>query len=264
MVTPLHERGCGILLRMAPAPTRGKAIQIYLVEGKPHGLRVVERKTWGGVLLAFARADVPVARSRPEVQRTGVYVLLGPDPEGQRGRVAYIGEAVDVSTRLRQHEEDPTKDWWTQGYVLTTRDDSLNKAEGLYLEARLVDMAREADQARLENGTTPKGRGLSEADVAEMETYLDEALPFLALMGADIFEPAVEEAAAPAPTGTPASDVGPRGTRLYLSTQLTTAEGQEQSRGFLVFEGALGRKQKKMMMGGYSTARRAPARGDSR
>lgn len=51
----------------------------------------------------------------------------------------------------------------------------------------------------------------------------------------------------------PAADEG--GERLYLKTQLTEAQGEDRSRGFLVFEGAVGRKMKRVMIAGYEQLR---------
>jgi hypothetical protein len=99
---------------------------------------------WTGSFLAFARADYPSARAREEVSQTGAYVLLGPDPEGRRLQRVYVGEGENIRVRLDAHQKE--KDFWTQGYVLTTKDDSLNKAHVRYLEARLLELA--ANQPR--------------------------------------------------------------------------------------------------------------------
>ena len=43
--------------------------------------------------------------------------------------------------------------------------------------------------------------------------------------------------------------------RLKLSTQLTQAEGEDQSRGFLVLENSMGRREKMVMQRGYEQLR---------
>jgi Domain of unknown function (DUF4357) len=235
-------------------PTRGVTIRIFLVDGAPQGLRLVERMSWTGSFLAFARADYPSARVRVEVSRTGVYVLVGPDPDGQRAQRIYVGEADNIRVRLDAHQKE--KDFWTHGYVLTTKDDSLNKAHVRYLEARLLELAGMADNAFLDNGTAPVPVRLSEPEIAEMETYLDNALPLFVLVGVNVFEPAEEPVAAETATEAQSEPVvDERPARLYLNTQLTQAEGEDRSRGFLVFEGAIGRKEKKVMISGYGQLR---------
>lgn len=61
----------------------GASIRLFLADGTPQGIRLVERSQWTGVCLAFARADYARARLRGEFDRTGVYLLTGPDPEGK-------------------------------------------------------------------------------------------------------------------------------------------------------------------------------------
>lgn len=130
---------------------RGVTLRVFLVDGTPQGLRVVDRTLWTGTCLAFARAGYAEARQRREVRQTGVYVLVGQD-ENSRPRV-YVGEGDDVRVRLDSHQRE--KDFWTHGYVLTTKDDSLNKAHVRWLEARLLQIAAEAGTADLDNGTAP-------------------------------------------------------------------------------------------------------------
>ena len=249
--------------RMTATSARGATIRIFLVDGTPQGLRLVERMGWTGSCLAFARADFPAARTRPEMTRTGVYLLLGPDPEGKRTQRTYVGEADEVRTRLDTHQKE--KDFWTHAYVLTTKDDSLNKAHVRYLEARLLGLARTADNAALDNGTAPPVTRLSEPEVADMESYLDTALMLLPLVGVNVFD-VIEDPVptdAPAPSNAPAgvSGTGPvTATRdvpgkFVLRTQLTYAEGRDDSRGFLVYDGALGRRESKVMIAGYKQLR---------
>lgn len=174
---------------MTQGASRGASIRIFLVDGTPHGPRVVERAGWTGSCLAFARADYSQTRSRPEVGRTGVYVLIGPDPSALRSQRVYVGEADEVRARLDSHQKE--KDFWTQGLVLSTTNRSLNKAHVRYLEARLLAIARTADVAALDNGTAPPTPHLSEAEVADMEAYLENALILFPLVGVNVFEATV-------------------------------------------------------------------------
>jgi len=226
---------------MSGTPTRGVTIRLFLVDGTPHGLRLVERASWTGVMLAFSRADYAAARQRVEFARTGAYVLVGPDPDGPRGHRVYVGESDVVGGRLDRHQRE--KDFWTHGYVLTTKDDSLNKAHVRYLEARLLQLAAAADNASVENGTTPPVLRLSEPEVAEMETYLDNVLPLFGVVGVDVFTPADEDGVETHGDETADRAAAPSAPRLYLRRPLTDAEGEDRASGFLVFEGSLGRRQ---------------------
>ena len=79
---------------------RGVLIRLFLVEGVPDGLWVVEKSNWTGVGLMCPRSSYPHARSREELTRPGVYVLVGPS-ESIAGRIRiYVGEADILSKRL--------------------------------------------------------------------------------------------------------------------------------------------------------------------
>jgi hypothetical protein len=237
------------------------------VDGTPQGLRVVERMGWTGSCLAFARSDYAQARSRPEVARAGVYVLVGPDPDGHRTQRVYVGEADEVRTRLDAHQKE--KDFWTHGFVLSTKDESLNKAHVRYLESRLLRIARVVDAASLDNGTAPPLPRLSEPEVAEMETYLRDALTLFPLVGVTVFDLVdTEEVPEPRTGGTatdaawtpPSGDVVPttgpvHGPAFFLRTHLTQAEGRDDARGFLVYEGATARAEAKVMIRSYQQIR---------
>ena len=248
-----------------PRPrTRGVAIRVFLADGTPQGLRIVERLGWTGLCLAFARADYQVVRLRAEMMRTGVYVLIGPDEDGHRSVRAYIGEGETVRSRLDQHFRE--RDFWTDAYVLTTTDNSLNKAQIRYLESRLLEVAREVDSAALDNGTAPSPTWLSEPDEAVMDSYLDYGLALLPLLGVAMFELVDQtlEPRTPALAGEmgqslevrtlPTSADGARPI-LHLNTVQTVAVGREDARGFLVFEGALARQQENVMTNGYRRLR---------
>lgn len=57
----------------------------------------------------------------------------------------------------------------------------------------MIALAKEADNATLDNGTAPVPSFPSEPEVAEMETYLDNALPLFPIVGINFFEAAESE-----------------------------------------------------------------------
>ena len=69
----------------------GRQIRIFLVDGTPGGLLTAEIMNWTGHIVAAPRSDLASLLQREETSRTGVYVLVGDDPEalGQRGRYAW-------------------------------------------------------------------------------------------------------------------------------------------------------------------------------
>lgn len=81
---------------------KGFSVRIFIPSGEPEGLRIVEKSNWTEQGLVFPRAQYAEARKRPELGRTGVYILWGPGESGQLPRV-YVGEGDVVQPRLDQH-----------------------------------------------------------------------------------------------------------------------------------------------------------------
>jgi hypothetical protein len=202
---------------MGPHPSpRGFSIRIFLADGSSTGLRLVEKSNWIGRGVVVPRSRFAEAKSRPEFGKAGVYVLAGPSPETGQERV-YVGEGDPVRPRLEQHAAK--KDFWTQAFVFTSEGQNLNKAHVQYLEARLVELAREAKRCELDNGNVPQRPSLSEADQAEVETFLAEMALCLPVLGLSAFE-------RPGPA--------PRGTTFQLRGRGVEAQGFEADDGFVV------------------------------
>ena len=163
----------------------GFSVRIFVPSGEPEGARVIEKSNWTGQGLVFPRSLFKESRAREELNRTGVYVLWGTDTSGQFPR-AYIGEADVLLPRIDSHAKN--KDFWTHALVFTSKDQNLNKAHVKYLEARLVELAADIKRCELDNGNNPTEPTLSEADRADAESYLNDMLLCLPLMGVSFFE----------------------------------------------------------------------------
>jgi hypothetical protein len=50
------------------------SLRIFVADGDPDGLRVVERSNWIGKALIFPRALLPTVKKRDELGQTGVYL----------------------------------------------------------------------------------------------------------------------------------------------------------------------------------------------
>src|SRR5690625_7360910 len=93
----------------------GRSIRLFLVDGTPNGLLTAEIMNWTGHVLTGPRSKLSELVQRPEAGRTGIYFLVGPDPDNSFKQLVYIGESDDVCTRLKQHnrpEEQGGKDFW--------------------------------------------------------------------------------------------------------------------------------------------------------
>lgn len=197
------------------------SIKIFLPDGTPDGLKVIEKSNWTGCCVVFPRFIYPDRKQREEFNRTGVYVLVGPAEEGDLPKV-YIGEGDPVKPRLEQHYAK--KDFWTRGVFFTAKDGSLNKAHVQHLESRLVQLAVEAKRANLDNGNNPQLPALSEPETADAESFLSDILSIFPLIGLTAFEK---------PLVTPNSK-----GNLKLEGKGIKAEGYESPQGFVVLKGS--------------------------
>ena len=93
------------------------SLRIFVADGDPDGLRIVDKSNWIGKALVFPRALLPQVKVRPELAQTGVYLLLGPRPDGE-GDMLYVGEGDPIRPRLESHYAQ--KDFWTRAIGFTT------------------------------------------------------------------------------------------------------------------------------------------------
>ncbi|QOF96275.1 GIY-YIG nuclease family protein [Novacetimonas hansenii] len=164
--------------------TKGRSLELFYIDGHPDGMITAELFNWTGHVFVTPRTRLTEALRREEAGYAGVYLLLG-DKDGQD--FAYIGEAEDLSTRLKQHAAASDKDWWETAVLISASANRLNKAHVKYLEARLIAMAREIGHTPLHNGNAPSLPGLTEADIAKMEAFLGSLMVVLPAIRVDMF-----------------------------------------------------------------------------
>ncbi len=63
-------------------------------------------------MLVAPRSHLDQLSKREEVRRTGVYLLIGPDPDDPSRALAYIGKGDNVPKRLLRHNKSEAKDFW--------------------------------------------------------------------------------------------------------------------------------------------------------
>lgn len=239
---PPPEQGIMVTVTMtttpstaAPAGAPGASIRIFLVDGTPEGLRLIEKSNWTGLGIVVPRSQYGQARQREEFGRPGVYVLVGPGDSALPQ--IYVGEAEELRGRLDNHQQN--KDFWTRVVAFISKDGNINKAHVRYLESRLVGLATAAKRAELTNGNSPTVPALSEADCADIENFLREMLVIFPVLEVTAFQPAGASHPATQVSGEHSSTQTP----LHLKGPLTEATGADTADGFLVRAGARGRAQ---------------------
>lgn len=199
------------------------SLRIFVADGDPDGLRIVERSNWVGKALMFPRTIFPSIKQRNEFSQTGVYLLLGPR-EGGDGEQLYVGEGDPVKSRLDSHYA--SKDFWNRAVIFISTGSPLNKAHIQFLEARLIALANEAKRLPLENRNQPAESNLSEADRADMQVFLEHLLGMLPVLGIHAFEQPKRTLNNSQPE------------TLYLDSKGIQARGYESSQGFIVLSGS--------------------------
>lgn len=186
-------------------------MRLFLVDGSPTGLITAEIMNWTGRVLVAPRSRIGEALKRDEVKGTGVYFLIGDDPEQPTKLKVYIGEGDLVADRIRIHVNDESKDFWTRVCFVTSKDLNLTKAHVRYLENRLVELTRASDRANLANNNDPGKKFLPESETADMEFFLEQIQLILPVFGFDFLRARRISTASPPPK----FELGP-----VVSTQL--------------------------------------------
>jgi hypothetical protein len=196
-------------------------IKLFLLKGEAQSLRTAELLNWTGKAVAGPRSELEDLLAREELDKSGIYFLIGVDPESGKP-AAYIGEAEIVRDRLRQHRD---KEFWVQAIVFVSKDENLTKSHVRYLEGRLIQEAQAVGRFVLLNGQS-SGARLPESDREDMEVFLDRIRQLLPVLGCDILSPLVEARAKSA------------GKRLFGKIKGRSSEGQRTAKGFVVFAGS--------------------------
>ena len=160
----------------------GKKLTVYMIDSTEYGPRLGEIGNWVGKAIYSPRSSVNNIIGRDEFDNPGIYCLKGDPIEEAFDEKIYIGEAENIRTRLKQHLSDPSKDF-KEIIFFISKDELLTKTQIKYLESRLVQAAIEAKTAEIENANSPALPTLHEADISDMEYFLDQMKLILPVMG---------------------------------------------------------------------------------
>lgn len=160
-------------------------IRIFVPDGDPEGVRIVDRMNWTGQGIVFPREKWPEARLRPEFGKPGIYILRGVN-DGDDLPTLYIGQGEEVRGRLEEHYAK--KLFWTHGVAFVSANNGLNRGHITWLEHALINQAYVVGQCLLDNATKPQEPILSESEKADTKGFLKEIMQILPLVGFQAFE----------------------------------------------------------------------------
>jgi hypothetical protein len=141
---------------------------------------------WTGLGIAFPRSKWTEVRQRSEFLRAGVYILVGYQEQEDDLPTIYVGQADGVRDRIEAHFKN--KLFWETGIIFVSNSVGLNRAHVTWLEWALVNRATKANRCHLDNGNAPQEPGLTEAEKADTQAFLNEILQILPLVGLRAFE----------------------------------------------------------------------------
>lgn len=162
-------------------------IRIFVPDGDPEGLRIINRMNWTGLGIVFPREKWLEVKLRSEFDRMGVYILVGYESnEDDELPTLYIGQSDSIKNRIDSHYQ--SKDFWNWCIVFVSTDNGLNRAHVTWLEYALIQKAKQSNRSHLDNGNTPQEPVLSESEKADTQDFLREITQILPLVGLQAFE----------------------------------------------------------------------------
>lgn len=215
----------------------GKKLTVYMIDGTAYGPRLSEIGNWVGKAIYSPRATINKIMNRPEFDNPGIYCLKGDPTDEAFDEKIYIGEAENIKTRLKHHLSDPNKDF-KELIFFVSKDELLTKTQIKYLESRLVQLAFDAKTAQIDNGNSPSLPTLHEADISDMEYFLEQIKLILPVMG---FNFLISSTATPTDMKQPEQKAEIHET-YYIKTRTFKAIMTETDQGYIVFKGSEAKK----------------------
>lgn len=216
----------------------GKKLTVYMIDGTEYGPRFSEIGNWVGKAIYSPRSSIKRIIERSEFDNPGIYCLKGDPTEYTFDERIYIGEAENIRTRLKQHLSDSKRDFKELIFFIS-KDELLTKTQIRYLESRLVQMAIEAKSAQIENSNSPSLPTLHEADISDMEYFLEQMKLIFPVMGfkfliSSTFKDNFKESE---------SSLDDLSEIFYIKTKSFKASMRETSQGYIVSKGSEAKKQ---------------------
>ena len=173
---------------------KSRTIKIYLQDGDPSGLRVAQISLSTIQAIAFRRNQLRHVREKfPEIERPGVYILIGADENQQDRQLAYIGESECVGARLSFHNSNDAgrdaKSFWTDTVVVISKDENLTKSHARYVESSLIRNIGNSIRWSIPNSKRPSEDAgkLPLQDRVDMDEFVDQTKTLVGALGWDLF-----------------------------------------------------------------------------
>jgi hypothetical protein len=168
--------------------TSGLSINLFLSERSWNGLVIADASSQNAKVLSAPKTKLKELVSREELnQKSGVYILTGPNSEDGFGLEGYIGESDNLAARLRTHAKQ--KPFWRRAYVAVSKDSWFSKSHIRFLEARLIMQAKLAPLlTRVSNDKQDLSYNrLSDGELANLEDFVNFLALIMPAIGCPLF-----------------------------------------------------------------------------
>lgn len=252
-----------------------RVLTIHLVEGTANGLQTAEIDNWIGEVFVAPKPDLPNLLKQSELQGLGVYILIGDDPNQINRSIIYVGQG-QVKERLIKHSTDQDKDYWDNKTVaIVAKNGSLNTADCLYLESRLIVLAQQSGYSTVKNIQSPTLPYLAPTDKTRVENFLEQIQVLLPVLNINFFVPPIKLPkpiiqVVPALQEMQPSDyhippvISPVSARFFLKVTNVCAEAELVDNKFVVLKGALISPTEKPSVGKSNSALRSQLRANGK
>ena len=197
---------------------RGKTISIFLPDGNPRSFKKCEITNSNVEALFIPRNKIDEIPESFKLDQPGIYFLIG-EEEDQLS--VYIGEAEQLSKRIKQHNIDTEKDFWKTAICFVSVK-SINKAHIKFLENYCHDVASKVNRCVLKNNNTPTKSKLSDSDEQASLGFFDDLNVLISTLGYPIFDEIKKD----------------KDKLLFCKGKDAYAEGELTEDGLVVFKGS--------------------------
>jgi hypothetical protein len=167
-----------------------KSIHLFLDNGSFDGFIECHIDNWNFTVYKIPRIEISKCKDWPNLQKDNIYFLFGKHDGKEH---IYVGQSSErtngksIEQRLREHEKDQYKDFWTEAVVLILNDSAWGKTELYYLEFKFHEIVRAIKSNILENGQQPDSGNPHQTTKNILGIFIDRAKFIIDLLGYKIF-----------------------------------------------------------------------------
>ena len=209
---------------------RGITITNYLVNGNPEGITMSYVSNWTGQAIKIPRNAFLETKEFEELNKPGIYYLIGSREENPDETLIYIGEANHLFDRIKQHTRDSDKAFFELIIVFSSKDDNMTVSHTKYLESKILTEIFEKSGYKIVNKKDGNRINLPKMVRDEMDIYFDNMKILLPTMGYDLFKPTIKEQKQSLTT---------KDEKLILEVGEIKAQAKLITNGLLVLKGSL-------------------------